>query len=547
MDAHLFELLQRSTLAHVHSSLLRFSLTNAQTCALASAFQTQAAAQQLVPLFAQTSAGSCPTPTQPTSSLLATSATPEKNNHGTNAAQSHSSTSFASTLASLPYPIASDVAKLSVQDIAKEAMRITKEANRKQQEQSNSAQGDAASGSATSNSSPNQGHSPEALSILACGGNTCSSNNANATIFRLNKFVRRLYDMVKAEQDKGVVEWRRGLLVLHSTATFAKHILPKFFNTRNFKTFRRQLNYYGFVHVRSFSNTAAATTTALWVHQELAAAVHNNGDAGSSNTATINNKSITIGDPDDLGLILTLRRVEPNEDHKTVEGRRQRKVMALNTVEEDLQVSTSLLQRQQIQSLLNFVGSNGMTSSSSSNATATPVATPVTPTTALVPRSDIAPAVALAEPSSSYAPMEVDPHQEQPTLVPTPPAIEEQSRAPMIISVPVQTHEVHIRIHQDTLGEEGPEDEVSVGLALDTDEPDTTGAAPGAASAPTCCAAISDTTSVSSNGNNSVCLVSESDEEVLQQQSRPPKTEKSAANLLLLLSQGIPATCVTVR
>ena len=105
---------------------------------------------------------------------------------------------------------------------------------------------------------------------------TCSTSHANTnnnnsatTIFLLNKFVRRLYDMVKAEQDKGVVEWRRGLLVLHSMATFTKHILPKFFNTRNFKTFRRQLNYYGFVHVRSFSNTAAVTTTALWVHQVL--------------------------------------------------------------------------------------------------------------------------------------------------------------------------------------------------------------------------------------------------------------------------------------
>jgi hypothetical protein len=59
---------------------------------------------------------------------------------------------------------------------------------------------------------------------------------------RLNKFVRRLYDMLQAEKDAGIVEWRRGLLVLHSTDAFAKTTLPKYFNTRNFKTFRRQVS-----------------------------------------------------------------------------------------------------------------------------------------------------------------------------------------------------------------------------------------------------------------------------------------------------------------
>lgn len=58
---------------------------------------------------------------------------------------------------------------------------------------------------------------------------------------RLNKFVRRLHDMLRLEKDSGIVEWRRGLLVLHSTDAFAKSILPKHFNTRNFKTFRRQV------------------------------------------------------------------------------------------------------------------------------------------------------------------------------------------------------------------------------------------------------------------------------------------------------------------
>ncbi|KAG7354225.1 HSF-type DNA-binding protein [Nitzschia inconspicua] len=145
---------------------------------------------------------------------------------------------------------------------------------------------------------------------------------------RLNKFVRRLHDMLVIEKDSGIVEWRRGLLVLFSTDAFTKRILPKYFNTRNFKTFRRQLNYYGFVHVRSFSATGSSTT-ALWINQHLA-----------ENEAN-----------DDISAVLKLRRVEPNETTKTVEGRRQRKELALHTVEEDIGLDTKTLQMDQIRSM----------------------------------------------------------------------------------------------------------------------------------------------------------------------------------------------------
>lgn len=135
--------------------------------------------------------------------------------------------------------------------------------------------------------------------------------------------------MLQSEKDSGVVEWRKGLLVLHSTDTFAKQILPKYFNTRNFKTFRRQLNYYGFVHVRSFSTTGS-TTTALWVNQDLA-------QKGS----------------DAIASVLMLKRVEPCESARTAEGRRVRKELAIHTVEEDLGVNAKTLQIEQIRSLAN--------------------------------------------------------------------------------------------------------------------------------------------------------------------------------------------------
>ncbi len=143
---------------------------------------------------------------------------------------------------------------------------------------------------------------------------------------RLNKFVRRLHEMLLSEQNSGIVEWRKGLLVLHSTDAFTKNILPKYFGTKNFKTFRRQLNYYGFVHVRSFSATGS-TTTALWVNQDLA----------KRGTRSISS-------------VLMLKRVEPSESSKTAEGRRVRKEEAANTVE-DIGINTRTLQLEQIRNL----------------------------------------------------------------------------------------------------------------------------------------------------------------------------------------------------
>ena len=164
------------------------------------------------------------------------------------------------------------------------------------------------------------------LSILIVEDNTQQQQQQQPV--RLNKFVRRLHDMLQIEKDSGIVEWRRGLLVLFSTDAFSKQILPKYFNTKNFKTFRRQLNYYGFVHVRSFSATGNSTT-ALWINQSLADDEAN----------------------DDISAVLKLRRVEPNETAKTVEGRRQRKELALHTVEEDIGLDAKKLQLDQIRSM----------------------------------------------------------------------------------------------------------------------------------------------------------------------------------------------------
>jgi len=166
------------------------------------------------------------------------------------------------------------------------------------------------------------------LSTVAKAKNKSSKNRSQLSHPKLNKFVRRLHDMLIKEKHSGIVEWRRGLLVLFSTDAFSKKILPRYFNTRNFKTFRRQLNYYGFVHVRSFSATGN-TTTALWINQILAQDEAN----------------------DDVSAVLKLRRVEPDEVAKTVEGRRLRKELAIHTVEEDIGLNSKTLKLNQIRSM----------------------------------------------------------------------------------------------------------------------------------------------------------------------------------------------------
>lgn len=165
---------------------------------------------------------------------------------------------------------------------------------------------------------------PQSKNVLSAESNL--SLPKRSTPGRLNKFVRRLHEMLLLEQSSGIVEWRKGLLVLHSTDAFTKRILPKYFGTKNFKTFRRQLNYYGFVHVRSFSATGS-TTTALWVNQDLA-------KRGTNSIASV----------------LMLKRVEPTESSKTAEGRRVRKEEAASTVE-DIGINTRTIQLEQIRTL----------------------------------------------------------------------------------------------------------------------------------------------------------------------------------------------------
>lgn len=163
---------------------------------------------------------------------------------------------------------------------------------------------------------------------------------------RVNKFVRRLHDMLQAEKGSGIVEWRRGLLVLHSTDAFTKTILPRYFNTKNFKTLRRQLNYYGFVHGTSSMN--GSDTRVSIANMLLLVTVRSFSTTGSTTTALWVNRDLAKRGSDDISSVLMLKRVEPCDTAKTAEGRRMRKELAVSTVEDDIGVSAKSLQLEQI-------------------------------------------------------------------------------------------------------------------------------------------------------------------------------------------------------
>lgn len=168
----------------------------------------------------------------------------------------------------------------------------------------------------------------QAAVVSSASFSSSSSGPVFQTSARLNKFVKRLHDMLQAERGAGTVEWRKGLLVLHSTSDFAENTLPKYFKTKNFKTFRRQLNYYGFTHVRSFSATGSHTT-ALWLNQELA----------------------DSPDSDSISSVLRIKRIDPTEPTgRTAENRRVRKEEATIIVQ-DIGLDTKALQREQLRSL----------------------------------------------------------------------------------------------------------------------------------------------------------------------------------------------------
>jgi hypothetical protein len=130
-----------------------------------------------------------------------------------------------------------------------------------------------------------------------------------------------------------------------------------------------------------------STTTALWVHQELAAQ-HQQHQTSSSSCSSSSLGSTAENqvhhhvdnhdndDNDDIAAVLQLRRVEACDGAipKTAEGRRHRKEQAIHTVEEDLGVNAKTLQMEHIQSLLLVRDNCAATAANAAAATTTTTA-----------------------------------------------------------------------------------------------------------------------------------------------------------------------------
>jgi hypothetical protein len=97
------------------------------------------------------------------------------------------------------------------------------------------------------------------------------------------------------------------------------------------------------------------------------------------------NRELANAGSDDLESVLLLKRVEPCETAKTVEGRRVRKEQAIHTVEEDLGINAKSLQMDQIRAMALRLTDDDMMGSSPSREPFSSLALPPPPPLALLP------------------------------------------------------------------------------------------------------------------------------------------------------------------
>ncbi|KAG7347821.1 HSF-type DNA-binding protein [Nitzschia inconspicua] len=105
-------------------------------------------------------------------------------------------------------------------------------------------------------------------SIVGDGLSSESSAKRTKRNSLLNKFLSKTYHMVD-NWDGEIVCWSNGgnAFTILDQRKFQEEILPKYFNHGKFTSFIRQLNFYGFVKLRSESDLQTHTPAVRFAHE----------------------------------------------------------------------------------------------------------------------------------------------------------------------------------------------------------------------------------------------------------------------------------------
>ena len=93
----------------------------------------------------------------------------------------------------------------------------------------------------------------------------CSTSKGNTTVA---EFLYQLMKML-AEDNKDIIEWNDGKVMIHNPPKLASDVLRKYFRHSKYASFQRQLNYFGFRKTAGKGKMAPCTYVNAEVNSDL--------------------------------------------------------------------------------------------------------------------------------------------------------------------------------------------------------------------------------------------------------------------------------------